>query len=158
RVARTAAESRAGGPRFAIEYRIIRTDGEVRVIRGEGERSRDEPGRPRRMFGTVQDISERKRAERALVESLGLLNAVIEGTSDAVYVKDLDGRSRLINPSGARLVGRSVEEVLGQDDRALFAPESADRLIARDRQILASGSPQTFEEPATAAGVTRTYL
>jgi len=104
-----------------------------------------------------EEITERKRAEIALRENHGLLPAVIEGTTDAIFVKDLEGRYLLINSAGAGLLAKSVDEVLHQNDLALFEPESAERIIRIDREILVSGAMQTFEEIATAAGVTRTY-
>ena len=56
-----------GGSRYEVEYRVIRPDGEVRIVHSQADVTRDESGRPRRMFGTVQDITERKQAERRLV-------------------------------------------------------------------------------------------
>ncbi len=106
----------------------------------------------------ARDVTARKRAEQALVDSHHLLNAVIEGTFDAVFLKDLEGRYKLINSAGARYLGRSVEEVLGKHDRELFTAESAAVLVERDRQVTTSGAPLTFEETVTAAGVTRTFL
>jgi PAS domain S-box-containing protein len=121
--------------------------------------------RPQRIEGAVvgrvfsfRDVTERRRAEEALRESESLLRSVVEGTTDAVFVKDLDGRYRLINSAGARLVGKAPEAILGCDDTALFAPEAARQMQERDREIVASGAARTFEETATAAGVTRTYL
>jgi len=61
------AEALRGGPRYDVEYRVIRPNGEVRFVHSQGDITRDESGRPRRMFGTVQDITERKRAEQRLV-------------------------------------------------------------------------------------------
>jgi PAS domain S-box-containing protein len=105
-----------------------------------------------------QENAERQQAERAVLESYSLLNAIVEGTSDAVYVKDLQGRYLMINSAGARLLGRAVEEVIGKDDRELFAPDNAWAIMQHDLQVIASGKPQTLEETATAAGVRRTYL
>ena len=70
-------------------------------------------------LGIHRDITERKQAERALQDRHNLLQAVIEGVPDAIYVKDLDGRHVLINSHGARLGGRTVEEVIGRDDERL---------------------------------------
>src|SRR5882672_1763922 len=62
--AAAVAEALRGGPRYDVEYRVVRPNGEVRFVRSVGDVVRDESGRPRRVFGTVQDITERKRAEQ----------------------------------------------------------------------------------------------
>ncbi|MGA2259199.1 MAG: PAS domain-containing protein, partial [Thermoguttaceae bacterium] len=58
-----------GGRPYDVEYRVVRPNGEVRIVHSRGDLTRDESGRPRRMFGTVQDVTERKRAEEDLRES-----------------------------------------------------------------------------------------
>jgi two-component system cell cycle sensor histidine kinase/response regulator CckA len=115
-------------------------------------------GEERLAVSLVRDITERKRAQQALIASHSLLNAIVEGTSDAVFVKDLQGRYLMMNAAGARLLGRQVEDVIGKDDEALFTLQTAQRTMARDRQVIATGKPDIYEETMTAAGVTRTYL
>jgi len=110
------------------------------------------------LLAVVQDISERKRSEQALMESHSLLHAVVEGTPDAIFVKDLQGRYLMINSAGARFLGKTVDEIVGQHDRDLFTADTAQTVIESDRQVMATGQSQMFEETATAAGVTRTYL
>jgi PAS domain S-box-containing protein len=61
------AEAIQGGPRYDVEYRVIRPTGEVRTVHSQGEVTKDPSGRPYRMFGTLQDITERKRAEQRLL-------------------------------------------------------------------------------------------
>ena len=61
------AEALRGGRRYDVEYRVVRPNGEVRLVHSQGDVIRDESGRPRRMFGSVQDITERKRAEQRLM-------------------------------------------------------------------------------------------
>jgi PAS domain S-box-containing protein len=102
--------------------------------------------------------AERRQAERAVRESHATLRAVVEGTTDAVFVKDLHGRYLMINAAGARLLGRSVAEVIGKDDGELFSPDTARRIMADDRRTMKGGAVRTYEEQGTAAGVTRTYL
>src|SRR5262249_51654984 len=62
-----AVETALGDGRYDVEYRVVRPNGEVRIVHCQGDVIRDESDRPRRMFGTVQDITERKRAEQRLV-------------------------------------------------------------------------------------------
>jgi len=66
-VVEAVAAALRGGPRYDVEYRVVRPNGEVRLVHSQGDVMRDDSGRPRRMFGTVQDITERKRAEQRLV-------------------------------------------------------------------------------------------
>ena len=68
-VNQAVAEALRGGPRYDVDYRVVRPDGAVRVVHSKGDVTRDKSGRPCRIFGTVQDITERKRAEEDLRES-----------------------------------------------------------------------------------------
>jgi len=52
-----------GHHRYNVEYRIIRPDGQIRFVHVRDELQYDKSGRPVRIFGTVQDITERKQAE-----------------------------------------------------------------------------------------------
>jgi PAS domain S-box-containing protein len=98
------------------------------------------------------------REVRALTRALDLLRAVADGTTDAVFVKDRDGKYLLFNEAAARFVGKPVAEVLGKDDTELFDAPSAALVMARDREVMESGRVGTHEEALTAAGVTRVYM
>jgi PAS domain S-box-containing protein len=81
------------GIRFDKEYRIIRHDTQVvRWVHGLGNLEFDAQGRPRKMFGTIQDITEQKRAEKALAHSHDLMRYIIEHNRSAVAVHDRDLR------------------------------------------------------------------
>jgi PAS domain S-box-containing protein len=69
RVFRESDQAIRSGVPAAAEHRIIRPDGEVRTVHGLGTVKRDAAGLACEMFGTVQDITDRKRAEEALRES-----------------------------------------------------------------------------------------
>jgi len=68
-VFRTAEEALHSEILPDIEHRVVRPDGEVRTVHALGNVKRDAAGRPYEMFGTVQDITERKREEEALKQS-----------------------------------------------------------------------------------------
>lgn len=127
--------------------------------------------------GIVTDITARKQAERHLAdlnttleqqvmqrtreleESRQQLQAIVDGTSDAVFVKDLEGRYRLFNRAAERFVGKSQDEVIGRDDRFIFSPADARVLMEADRNVMAGGTTMTYEDIATTAdGVQRTFL
>jgi len=61
------AALRKGQQSADLEFRIVRPTGEVRLVHGRGDLLRDETGRPQRMFGTAQDITDRKLAEQRLL-------------------------------------------------------------------------------------------
>jgi PAS domain S-box-containing protein len=63
-VARAVEEALAGGVRFDVEARILCPTGEVRVVHSMADVKRDASGRPYLLFGTNQDITDQKRAER----------------------------------------------------------------------------------------------
>ncbi|MEX2454744.1 MAG: ATP-binding protein [Rhodospirillaceae bacterium] len=58
------------GGKYNQEYQIIRPDGEVRTLRTEAEAIPDETGRPARIVGAVHDLTDLKRAERAMRKAL----------------------------------------------------------------------------------------
>jgi PAS domain S-box-containing protein len=88
---------------------------------------------------------------------LEMLSALFQAHSDALFLKDREGKYILVNQAGAELVDRPVEEILGLTDGAIFDEESAEVVRARDRLVLETGSATTEEEVLTAAGVTRIY-
>lgn len=150
------AERVIAGEEFAFETRHRRKDGSdfpVEIHIGpflHGGRA----------FGLslARDITERKQAERALNESHDLLRAVIEGTPDAIYAKDLQHRYLMINSAGARFLGKAVEQVLGKDDSDLLSAEAAQLSRERDLRILVTGQQETFEETAGSGGASRIFL
>jgi len=68
-VFRTAGEAVRSGARADCEHRLFRPNGEMRVVHSLGDLKKDSSGRPYQMFGTTQDITERKRAQEALQRS-----------------------------------------------------------------------------------------
>jgi PAS domain S-box-containing protein len=107
----------------------------------------------------LQEGARRQQAEDDLRASRALLQAVVEGTSDAVFVKDLQGRYLLFNAAAERFTGTRAAETLGHDDRVLFPPAEAATVMAGDRAVLEGGKITTTEDVLTdAAGAHHTFL
>jgi PAS domain S-box-containing protein len=81
KVMQVLSDALAGVHPYNVDYRVVRPDGEVRNIHSYAELIRDESGKPLRMFGTMIDITERKRAEEEIRKlNQGLEQRVVERT------------------------------------------------------------------------------
>ena len=69
RAANAIAAAIAGGAEYHDEFRILRPDGRERILKSDALVLRGADGKPERMIGVNQDITERKRAELRLRES-----------------------------------------------------------------------------------------
>jgi PAS domain S-box len=97
-------------------------------------------------------------SSRELQRNLSLLSGITEGTTDAVFVKDLNGRYLMINSAGAEFIGKSVADILGRTDLELFSADTASAIMEKDRQVVESGVTQTFEERGICNGISRLFL
>jgi PAS domain S-box-containing protein len=81
-----------------------------------------------------------------LRSSNSLLNAVVEGSTDAIFLKNLKGQYLLANSSSLKAIGKAEHEVLGKDDSELFPAASAMVINVVDSSVLQSGQPLIAEE------------
>jgi PAS domain S-box-containing protein len=93
-----------------------------------------------------------------LQTSTGLLHSIIEGTSEAVYLKDAEGRYLIMNPAGARLLGQTPEEIVGRTDYEIFPAAEADAIREKDNAVITSAQVVTCEDVLTSSGSLRRYL
>jgi len=122
-IVRAAARAAA---RYSIDYRIVRPDGEERVVHEEAEIIRDTAGRRLRLAGTVQDITERKRSEQALIASEARFSGVLDIASDAIIMTDEDGNVQMFNQGARDTFGYQEDEVLGRSVDMLMPEEFRD--------------------------------
>ncbi len=104
------------------------------------------------------DVTERKKQETELKRLHSILNALVTGSTDAIFVKDREGRYLVVNQAMSALVGRPMEAILGTDDHALFAVELAERLRADDQRILKTGAALSYEEVVATHDAIYQYL
>jgi PAS domain S-box-containing protein len=106
------------GKPFNKEYRIIRmNDHAERWLHGLGELDFDSEGKPKMMFGTIQDITEGKQAEAFLNEALVRTEdekeknrAIIEGIGDGVSIQDTDFKVLFQNQVHKDFIGDHIGE------------------------------------------------
>ena len=122
RVERSVKDAMEGRP-YDIEHRIVRPDGSECIVAERGEVSRDAEGKPIRMMGTVQDITERMHAEAALRQA----GAMFESTGEGVLVTDASGRIVRVNPAFTRITGYSEQDAIGKTTDLLKSGKHDDR-------------------------------
>ncbi|WP_281185340.1 CHASE domain-containing protein [Trichlorobacter lovleyi] len=95
------------------EYRIIRADGEIRHIYSYGYRESAPDGTITRVFGINQDITERKRAEEAIIRSRDYYLQLLENFPSLIWRAGLDGKCDYFNRTWLAFTGRSMAQELG---------------------------------------------
>jgi len=88
--------------------------------------------------GMSVDITERRKAEDALKASEERFRAAVAYSPLAFMIKDLDGKISFVNDSFVRWFGMPSQDAIGATSDALFKKETAEALIAVDREVLAS--------------------
>ncbi|MCL6432739.1 MAG: PAS domain S-box protein [Leptolyngbyaceae cyanobacterium HOT.MB2.61] len=146
-----------GKNQSGIEYRSRHKEGHWLWQIANISVSQDQDGRPL-IVGVARDITERKYAEERLQESFNLLNGVINGTNDFIFVKNLQGQYILVNREFTEAFGRPNEEIIGLDDFAIFPAEAAQQILDIDANVYAGGTFRTFEEKIPIHGTLRTFL
>ena len=96
------------GEYYNIDYRVVWPDGAEHTVHAEGEAHLDVAGKPDRMFGTVQDVTERKKAEEIL-EKYRLFS---ENAHDIVLFIQRDGCILEANAAAVKAYGYTYEELL----------------------------------------------
>ncbi|MFH1135086.1 MAG: PAS domain S-box protein [Pseudomonadota bacterium] len=122
------------GGSYTIEHRIIHADGEVRFASGHGETIPGPDGRLVRLVGTVQDITERKAAER----ELRIKESAIQSSINAIVLAGLDGPVTFVNHAMLEMWGlENPGEILGRPLESLFAENEA---VSIRQEVLKEGA------------------
>jgi PAS domain S-box-containing protein len=144
-VFRKAGEAIQGEVRTDVEHRIVRPSGEVRVVHSQGDLKRDAAGRPWQMFGTAQDITDRKRAEDKIREKETELRQMLDFTPQLVSVFG-PGRERLhANRMMLDYLGISLDEWLQRSPGTHTHADDSERVKACWLRASESGSAYDVE-------------
>jgi len=115
-----------GGGRFVAEYRIAGRDGERdRWVAATGQAS-FAGGQPRRLIGTVQDVTRRREVEETLKTRERFLDGILGSITDPFMTLDESWRCTFANEALARLLGTIPGELLGRNVWEVL-PEDAGR-------------------------------
>ncbi|MGE5758375.1 MAG: PAS domain-containing protein, partial [Sideroxydans sp.] len=92
------------------------------------------------------------------MRTLRLLTVIIDGSNDAIFAKDTEGRYLLCNREMLRSSGKTLADVIGKTDEEVYSPEDAAEISKRDRSAMQWETPATFEERLTTIDGERDFL
>ena len=131
----------------AFESEIYRKDGTVIWISENCRAIRDPQGRLLYYEGTVEDITQRRRAEEKVRHSEALYHSLVETLPQNILRKDLQERFTFANQQFCRVLGKRLEEIIVKTDFDFFPRELAEKYQRDDRAVLETGEPyKTVEE------------
>jgi len=87
----------------------------------------------------------RTRREVSLRNDHAMLSSIVDGLTDAVMVKDLDGRLLWANPAAAALIGAPLESMLGRDAKPMLFGQHGPALRDQEQAVLRAAAPKTME-------------
>ena len=146
RRSRAAMASAPPDGRFQVELIHRRRDGAEICVEVRALLSWDAHGRIQGAQGISRDITERKQAEEELRRSEETATAVLNATSDAAFLCDLEANIVRLNKRFAERFNTTVDELLGQNVLQLLPPKNAELRRRFGEQLIATGEPVTFED------------
>jgi PAS domain S-box-containing protein len=163
RATRDEAIRRALDPQgeYAMEYRVVLPDGQVRWMTGLG-RYEFGDSKPLRMRGVSFDITRRRQAELEAAQQRSAserqLQDIIDNTTSIIFVKDLELRYLQVNREYERRFNVRRKEIRGKSDFDIHPQAVAEAVCANDRQVIEAGEPIEFEESAQSGGKDHHYV
>jgi diguanylate cyclase (GGDEF)-like protein/PAS domain S-box-containing protein len=130
-------EVRHNGAPFQLEYRIIQSSGEVRVVDARMKGFPGPDGQPIRISGTVHDITKAKKSEENIKAASRYARNLIEASLDPLMTINPEGKITDINEAAVRALDAPREAIVG----TIFADHftEPERAAAAFRSALSTG-------------------
>ncbi|MEQ1772810.1 MAG: PAS domain S-box protein [Burkholderiales bacterium] len=109
-------------------------------------------------FVIVNEVTARKQAEVALMESEQRLRALLDGIPDRAWLKDTHGRYIALNRNETEALTLSAEQVLGRTVREFRPGDQAEQVMADDAKVISEGRPMRFERQSNLDGAWRELI
>jgi len=99
--------------------------------------------------GIVRDITDQKLVQDELDRTKRLLDGIINGIADPIFVKDENHNWTVVNDAFCHMLSHSRSELIGKTDYDLFPKEQADDFWRHDDHVIASNKVDISEEKFT---------
>ncbi len=123
-------------------YEMVKKDGSFITIQLEGRVSHTDEGNFKHTHCVLSDITEHRKAEKAIADERILLRTLIDNIPDPIYVKDTLGRKLISNKADLELLGLHDEkDAIGKTDVELISTEFARESSRDDLAVITTGIP-----------------
>lgn len=128
------------------EMRIVDSGGQPRWVEAKFKPIMDSSHRPVRFDAILSDITERKRGERALIESEERYKNIVENANDIIYRTDANGRFVFYNAKASQLLKYSADELIGRHYLDIIDPDFRKETRQFYRDQIVRQIPNTYHE------------
>lgn len=132
------------GEPWDVELQIVTHKGNEKWVRAIGQPEMFN-GKCVRLFGSFQDIDQRKKAEVAFKEASRERMNILESISDAFYAVDENWKITYFNREAENLLNKKAEDVLGRSLWDAFAPAKETEIFRVYNEVMDSGIQQSLE-------------
>ena len=140
----TIDDAVARGGRYEVEHRLIRPDGEERILSARGRVELADDGTALRLSGTGQDVTVFRRTAQELRQARDLFGQVLSSTEQAILATDPEGRITVFSKGAERMLGYTAAEMIGRSPEILHDPAE---IAARAAELGIPAGIGVFIEP-----------
>ena len=127
----------------SFEKRYVRKDGQLINVVISPSIIRDSDGNPLHFMALFQDITKRKKAEKAIKESEERMRLLMESAQDIIIMQDMDGNYSYYNANPS--YGLKKEDMLGKSPQDFHDKETAKKIMDRFKRVTKSGESLSEE-------------
>ncbi|WP_170253946.1 EAL domain-containing protein [Acetobacterium paludosum] len=131
------------GKPFSLEYRIIKKDGSIRNLSQLGETKLDKNGNPTRIYGTIQDITEKKEMQEIIDNKQRELDSIeeryrvlVQESGDVYEIIEPDGTIKYISDTSTKVIKYRPEKLIGKKIYKFYEGTELKKLMRMVNNVL----------------------
>ncbi len=141
-----------------LEFRIKHKNGKWHWLSISATPIVNEEGEITSIIGVGNDITQRKKIEKALQRSEKLLWTLFNSIPDMIWLKDSDGVFVACNKAFQKIIGKDKNEIVGKTGYDIFSRDVADFVTQMDKKVMAANKVSRYEEEIFFSGINKKIL
>lgn len=128
---------------YDVDHRIVLPDGSVRIVHERGDVEFDASGRPIRMLGAVEDVTDARAHAETARRYQDMLSSMLQISAEAIIICGADGRIELFNQGAQSVFGYVPDEIVGLDIQTLIPTRLRESYI-QEFGLFIEGTPDSI--------------